>query len=106
MRAAYGSAPWPGHILGWADCPAPSAGEAAGDLLDALKALRGAMARAQNQPIVFAHTYGGAMTGPDEGADLGPGWHQKKTDRDKKIRGHLRQLQAPGLQVTVTDTAA
>jgi hypothetical protein len=30
-------------------------------------------ARAQNQPIVFAHTYGGAMKGPDEGADLGPG---------------------------------
>jgi hypothetical protein len=30
-------------------------------------------ARAQNQPIVFAHTYGGAITGPNEGADLGPG---------------------------------
>jgi transposase len=38
--------------------------------------------------------------------DLGPGWHQRKADRDKKIRGHLRQLQALGLQVTVTDTAA
>jgi ATP-dependent DNA helicase RecQ len=34
---------------------APMAGEAAGDLLDALKALRGAMARAQNQPayVIF-----------------------------------------------------
>jgi hypothetical protein len=30
-------------------------------------------ARAQNQPIVFAHVYGGAINGPDEGADLGPG---------------------------------
>lgn len=29
-------------------------------------------ARAQNQPIVFAHTYGGAVTGPN-GDDLGPG---------------------------------
>jgi transposase len=38
--------------------------------------------------------------------DLGPGWHQRKTDRDKKIRGHLRQLQALGLTVTLTDTAA
>jgi transposase len=38
--------------------------------------------------------------------DLGPSWHEKKTDRDKKIRGHLRQLQALGLQVTVTGTAA
>jgi transposase len=38
--------------------------------------------------------------------DLGPGWHQRKTDRDKKIRGCLRQLQALGLDVTVTDMAA
>jgi transposase len=38
--------------------------------------------------------------------DLGPGWHQRKTDRDKKVRGHLRQLQALGLQVTVTEAAA
>ncbi|MGH2852640.1 MAG: hypothetical protein ACRDLF_00390 [Solirubrobacteraceae bacterium] len=30
-------------------------------------------ARAQLQPIVFAHAYGGAIKGPDEGADLGPG---------------------------------
>lgn len=30
-------------------------------------------ARAQNQPIVFAYTYGGAVKGPDEGADIGPG---------------------------------
>ncbi len=30
-------------------------------------------ARAQNQPIVFAHTYGGAIKGPNDGADLGPG---------------------------------
>jgi hypothetical protein len=29
-------------------------------------------ARAQNQPIVFAHAYGGAIKGPDE-SDLGPG---------------------------------
>ena len=34
--------------------------------------------------------------------DLGADWHARKTDRDKKIRGHLRQLQALGLQVTVT----
>jgi transposase len=35
--------------------------------------------------------------------DLGADWHERKTDRDKKIRGHLAQLQALGLQVTVTD---
>ena len=38
--------------------------------------------------------------------DLGAGWHQRKTDRDKKVRGHLRQLQALGLQVTVTEAVA
>ncbi|HEX3388683.1 MAG TPA: IS110 family transposase [Streptosporangiaceae bacterium] len=39
-------------------------------------------------------------------ADLGPDWHQRKADRDKKIRGHLRQLRALGLNVTVTEPAA
>jgi transposase len=38
--------------------------------------------------------------------DLGADWHQRKTDRDKKISGHLRQLRALGLEVTVTEAAA
>jgi transposase len=38
--------------------------------------------------------------------DLGPGWHARKTSRDKKIRGHIRQLQALGLEVTLTPAAA
>jgi transposase len=38
--------------------------------------------------------------------DLGPDWHQRKTDRDRKIRGHLRQLQALGLTVTLTEATA
>lgn len=37
--------------------------------------------------------------------DLGPGWHERKTDRDRKIRTHLRQLEALGLQVTITPAA-
>jgi transposase len=37
--------------------------------------------------------------------DLGPGWHERKTGRDRKVRAHLRQLQALGLQVTVTPAA-
>ena len=37
--------------------------------------------------------------------DLGPGWHDRKTDRDRKIRAHLRQLQALGLDVTITPAA-
>jgi transposase len=38
-------------------------------------------------------------------ADLGPGWHERKADRDRKIRSHLRQLQALGLDVTITPAA-
>jgi transposase len=37
--------------------------------------------------------------------DLGADWHASKASRDKKIRGHLRQLQALGLEVTVTTAA-
>ena len=37
--------------------------------------------------------------------DLGPGWHERKADRDRKIRAHLRQLQALGLDVTITPAA-
>jgi len=38
--------------------------------------------------------------------DLGPDWHEHKADRDRKIRAHLRQLQALGLDVTLTPAAA
>ena len=38
--------------------------------------------------------------------DLGPGWHDRKHDRDRKIRSHIRQLQALGLNVELTGTAA
>ena len=34
--------------------------------------------------------------------DLGSDWHDRKTDRDRKIRAHLRQFQALGLEVTIT----
>ena len=38
--------------------------------------------------------------------DLGADWHDRKAGRDNKIRGHIRQLQALGLEVTVTPAAA
>jgi transposase len=38
--------------------------------------------------------------------DLGAGWHDRKTDLDKKIQGHISQLRALGLDVTVTQAAA
>jgi hypothetical protein len=38
--------------------------------------------------------------------DLGPGWHDEQASRDRKIRNHLRQLKALGLDVTVNQTAA
>jgi hypothetical protein len=39
-------------------------------------------------------------------ADLGPGWHARHGDRDRKVRAHLRQLRAFGLDVTITPAAA
>ena len=39
-------------------------------------------------------------------ADLGAGWHQRKTSRDKKIRAHIRQLQALGIDTSGLSTAA
>jgi hypothetical protein len=38
--------------------------------------------------------------------DLGAGWHDARADRDRKVRAHLRQLQALGLDVTVTPAVA
>jgi transposase len=38
-------------------------------------------------------------------ADLGPDWHERKADRDRKIRAHVSQLRAMGLDVTITPAA-
>ena len=38
--------------------------------------------------------------------DLGPGWHDQQAGRDRRIRAHLRQLKALGVDVTVTPAAA
>jgi len=37
--------------------------------------------------------------------DLGPGYHASRINQDKKIRNHVRQLQALGLEVTLTPAA-
>ena len=36
--------------------------------------------------------------------DLGPGYYQARTDTDRKLRNHIRQLQALGFTVTITRT--
>jgi transposase len=33
--------------------------------------------------------------------DLGPEWHARSGDRDRKLRAHVRQLQPLGLDVTL-----
>jgi transposase len=38
--------------------------------------------------------------------DLGPDWHDRRAGRDRKIHAHLRQLQALGLNVTITEATA
>jgi transposase len=37
--------------------------------------------------------------------DLGPDYYASRTDKDKKIRNHIRQLQALGMDVTITPAA-
>jgi transposase len=37
--------------------------------------------------------------------DLGYGYYQARTDVDRKLRNHIRQIQALGFDVTVTRTA-
>jgi transposase len=37
--------------------------------------------------------------------DLGADYHATRTDKDKKIRNHIRQLNALGMQVTITPAA-
>ena len=34
--------------------------------------------------------------------DLGPGYYQARTDKDKKIKNHIRQIEALGFAVTLT----
>ena len=34
--------------------------------------------------------------------DLGPGYYQTRLDTDRKLRNHLRQIQALGFTVTLT----
>jgi transposase len=38
-------------------------------------------------------------------ADLGPGYYQTRTDKNKKARNHIRQLEALGYTVTITQAA-
>ena len=37
--------------------------------------------------------------------DLGVGYYQARTDTDRKIRNHIRQIQALGFEVTITKAA-
>ena len=37
--------------------------------------------------------------------DLGPGYYQARTDNDKKIKNHIRQIEALGFTVTLTKAA-
>src|SRR6202007_3270251 len=37
--------------------------------------------------------------------DLGPGYHDSRISRDRKIHNHVRQLEALGLTVTIAEAA-
>jgi hypothetical protein len=36
--------------------------------------------------------------------DLGPGYYAARTDTDRRLRNHIRQIQALGFDITVTKT--
>jgi hypothetical protein len=38
-------------------------------------------------------------------ADLGPGYYERHTDKNRKARNHIRQLEALGYTVTLTQAA-
>jgi transposase len=38
-------------------------------------------------------------------ADLGPGYYQARLDTDRKLRNHIRQIQALGFDITITKAA-
>ena len=45
-------------------------------------------------------------TPPPAYRDLGPGYHQARTDKDKKIKNHIRQIEALlGHPITITNAA-
>jgi len=37
--------------------------------------------------------------------DLGPAWYANRTDKDRKTRSHIRQLEALGYTVTLAPAA-
>jgi transposase len=37
--------------------------------------------------------------------DLGPGYYASRIDKDRKLRNHIRQIEAPGYAVTLTQAA-
>ena len=37
--------------------------------------------------------------------DLGPAWYASRIDKDRKTRSHIRQLEALGYTVTITQAA-
>jgi transposase len=61
------------------------------------------VAVARSIPIIIWHLLA------DPGArftDLGPGYYQARTDKDKKIKNHIRQIEAlPGHPITITNAA-
>ena len=66
-------------------------------------ALRARCAVARSILIIIWHLLNDAEA---RFTDLGTDWHDRQSDRDRKIRGHLRQLQALGLEVTISNPAA
>ena len=53
------------------------------------------------QPTATSHTLFPAA----RFTDLGPGYYQARLDTDRKLKNHIRQIQALGFEVTITKAA-
>jgi len=81
--------------------PAPSPASATGGSPAAAARPKAQVAAARSILIIIWHL----LSNPEARfADLGYGYYQARTDTDRKIRNHIRQIQALGFEATITKT--
>ena len=105
-RAGRGN-PWLGAIPGEIAAPASRTGTFPGERYRRLARKRGKRkalaAIAGSILVIICHLPAGPQA---RFRDPGPDFCGTRINREPKIRNHVRQLQAPGLEVTLTPAAA
>ena len=65
-----------------------------------------AVTKFRRHPLHHDHRLAPAQRSAGRYRDLGPDFYAKHADAGRKVRGHIRQLEALGLDVTVTPRQA